>query len=324
MTISIVIATYNRAPLLETCLRSLLLQEFEPGDEIVVADNGSTDATPAVITRAAARARVPLRAVRELRPGKSHALACALAGCRADVLAFTDDDVIVDRRWLASIRRGMAQQDVDLIGGKVLPSFSARVPDWLDLRSGTRFGVMSAPLALLDYGRAVEPLGPRTALGANLAIRRAVFEEAGGFDGRLGKLRGTLLSGEDHQLCERVQAAGHRAIYDPAVVVRHHVPADRLRLRYFLRWFFWSGVTHARLHAGVRAEGPTFLGAPRYLFRRLAVSTAASTGAVLTGGWASAAEHATRAMFAAGYLWTTWSSAWRRPAGGGGAPVEAA
>jgi GT2 family glycosyltransferase len=307
MTISVLIATYNRAPLLKACLASLSGQEYEAGDEVVIADNGSTDDTAAVVEDAVRRFAVPLRYVRETRAGKSHALSAAVAGCRADVLALTDDDVRVGPEWIARIRAVMREPGAALVGGRVLPIFQARVPDWLDLRDANGFGMLAAPLALLDYGPAPQPLGTRAALGANLAVRRSAFEAAGGFDGALGKLRGTLLSGEDHQLCERLQHSGHLALYDPTLVVNHVVPAERLRATYFLRWFFWSGVTHARLDAARPAQPAKLLGAPRYLFRQLGSSLALAVVAALRAGWTAVMLHGARAAFALGYIWTTWS-----------------
>ena len=316
MTISVVIATYNRAGELAGCLEQLRRQAFRPGDEVVVADNGSTDDTPRLLQRVAPGFPVPLRVIREARPGKSHAVCAALANCQADVLAFTDDDVLVDDHWIARIRAIMEREPVDLIAGRVLPRFAARVPDWLVLGEGNGFGRLASPLALLDYGNERQALGARTALGANLAVRRAAFTAAGGYSPVLGKRRGTLLSGEDHQLCERVQAAGYRAVYEPSLVGRHLVPADRLRLGYFTRWFFWSGATHAALEAE-RAVGGIGTARLRGYHAREAVRAAGRLAlAALTGGWVTAVEAMTRVAFSAGYLW--W---WARGPAGGAQPA---
>jgi glycosyltransferase involved in cell wall biosynthesis len=309
MTVSVVIATYNRVRELAACLEQLRGQDFHPGDEVVVADNGSTDGTVALLTRVASRFPVALRVVVEARPGKSRAVAAALVHCTGDVLAFTDDDVLVDDEWIARIRETMGREAVDLIGGRVLPRFAARVPSWLVLSGPSGFSRLASPLALLDYGDARGDLGPRAAIGANLVIRRAVFTAVGGYDPSLGKRSGTLLSGEDHQLCERVQAAGYRAVYEPSLVVRHLVPADRLTVGYFLRWFFWSGVTHAALDS----ERDRAAGSPR--LRRYHAKQAAATAAVaalsaVRGGWVRAMELLTRMAFSAGYVW----SCGRRPA----------
>ncbi len=121
-----------------------------------------------------------------------------------------------------------------------------------------------------------------------------------------------------------MQAAGHVAVYEPAMVVKHLVPASRLRVGYYLRWFYWSGVTHARLDASKPATGARILGAPRYLFRQLARSAAMVAGAALTGGWSAAVAHATEAAFALGYIRASWSSRLRSPAHVSGPRVEAA
>ena len=81
---------------------------------------------------------------------------------------------------------------------------------------------------MLNYGDTEAILGSRTLLGANMAVRRLVLHELGGYATHLGKLRGTLLSGEDHDLCQRVQSAGYEARYLPNARVYHWVPAQRM------------------------------------------------------------------------------------------------
>ena len=306
MTISVVIATFNRAGVLTRCLRSLAVQSFEPGDEIVVADNGSTDHTARVLREQALRFPVPLRTVLEARPGKSNAVAAAVAVSTGHILAFTDDDVEVADDWLARIRRAMADGSVALVGGRVMPRFEGRVPPWLALRYADSFGRLASPLALLDYGSDRQPLGPRTALGANLAITRAAFDRVGGFPTGLGKLRGTLLTGEDHLLCERVQQAGLGADYVPDITVRHLVPRERLRLAYFLRWFFWSGVTHAAMSGTHVGSGPRRrFRVPLHWCRRFLSATLLTVASMLVGGWTQAATHAMDGALALGYIWAS-------------------
>src|SRR5215831_15871581 len=87
MSISIVIATYNRAALLCECLRHLSDQRFEAEDEVVVVDNGSEDDTPRIIEVSRQRFPVRLRHLTELRPGKSHAVTAAITAAKGDVLA---------------------------------------------------------------------------------------------------------------------------------------------------------------------------------------------------------------------------------------------
>jgi glucosyl-dolichyl phosphate glucuronosyltransferase len=303
MTVSIVIATFNRAALLSECLDRLARQPFAAGDEVIVVDNASTDETPRVIEAARSAFAVPLRHLDEPAAGKSRAIARAMDVASGDVLAFTDDDVNVGEGWLEAIRRCMDDGSVALAGGPVAPRWQTAPPRWLRAAadpSGT-YGRLASPLALLDYGPSPGDLGPRTVLGANMAVRRGVFHQVGGFPLHLGKLRGTLLSGEDRELCRRVQAAGLRAVYCPAAVVHHFVPVERMRIRYFLSWFFWSGITLATLDREQGVAGRSLSGVPLYLIRRAWESAIGAARAALSGNLAEAVDRALDVAFAAGY-----------------------
>jgi glucosyl-dolichyl phosphate glucuronosyltransferase len=320
MTLSVIIATRDRHQLLDECLVHLARQPFAPGDEVIVVDNGSSDDTPAVIARHARRYQVPLRHLDERRPGKSYALATALAVAQGDVLAFTDDDVNVEPSWLDAIRAAMADPTVALIGGPVAPRWERRAPSWLR-KAADSYGSLTAPLALLNYGAEASPLGPRTVLGANLAVRREVFARVGGFASHLGKLQGTGLSGEDDELCRRVQAAGFRTLYCPHARVGHWVPAERMRVRYYLWWFFWSGITNATLDAAASRSGRSLLGVPLYLVKRAAKAAVGAVAAVVSGNGTAAIERVIDVAFAAGYAARRWDLACSRaaaPSAGGG------
>jgi GT2 family glycosyltransferase len=308
MRISVIIATYNRAALLDDCLTHLARQRFDAGDELIVVDNGSTDETPAVIARHRRRFGVALLHLNEARPGKSHALAKALAAASGDVLAFTDDDVNVEDDWIDAIRTAMRDANVALVGGPVAPRWEHPRPRWLKLEPHG-YGRLAAPLAIMDYGPDTVELGARALLGANMAARREIFERVGGFAPNLGKMRGTLLSGEDHEFCRRVQAAGFRAYYCPAARVRHWVPASRMRLRYFLEWFFWSGITNAALDEGLPVRHRTIFGFPLYLVRRFVRAAIALPTHALLGRRASALHAAIDAAFTAGYAAERWGLA---------------
>lgn len=303
-SVSIVIATRDRAGLLDECLTHVDRQRFDAGDEVIVVDNGSSDDTLTVIARHQRTCPVPLRAMIEPEAGKSRALTRALAAATGDVVAFTDDDVDVDGDWLTAIKRAMSDPEIALVGGPVDPRWERTVPGWL-LRPERGYGRLAAPLALVDYGGERAPLGARTAVGANMAVRRDVLARVGGFALHLGKLRGTLLSGEDHDFCQRVQAAGFQAVYCPDIRVAHWVPAERTRIGYILRWFFWSGITHAAMDAGTVQER-SIAGVPRYLFRRLGSGALMALLHACRGRMAAAVERGADAAFALGYMAGRW------------------
>jgi hypothetical protein len=96
-------------------------------------------------------------------------------------------------------------------------------------------------------------------------------------------------------------------MYFPSAVVRHFVPADRARVSYFLKWFFWSGVTHAIMDSGsADTRGRTIAPLPLYLVRRAAASSAGVLAGLLTWRWTSALDRAIDVAFAAGYAAERW------------------
>ncbi len=307
MTVSVVIATYNRAALLAECLQHLSRQRFSPDDEVIVVDNGSTDDTPRVIADAQDHFTIPVRHMVERAPGKSLAIATALGVAAGDVIAFTDDDVDVDPSWIETIRSIMRDKSIALAGGPVTPRWETPPPNWLRA-AVAEYGRLAAPLGLLSYGAEPLALGPRTVLGANLVVRAAGLRDVGGYAPHLGKLRGTLLSGEDHELCMRVQNAGYRAVYWPALRVTHWVPAARMRAGYAVSWFYWSGITHATLDAGDRPARAIFR-VPRHFVKRGAVSALRVLAAAARGHYARVMDSAIDVAFVAGYAARRWGAA---------------
>jgi len=323
-SVTVIIATFNRAALLDECLEHLRAQNFKPGDEVIVVDNGSTDETPAIVARHQALFPVPMHLLRETVPGKSLAVSRAVAFANGDILVFTDDDVNVGDDWLEVIRGAMADPAVALVGGPVTPRWQTGVPHWIR-QARDRHPRLGSPLALLDYGSQRDDLGSRTALGANLAVRWEVFTRVGGFPAHLGKLRGTLLSGEDAEICRLVQSAGFKAIYVPGARVAHWVPDQRARVSYFLRWFYWSGITHALMDSpNPRARERSIRGLPLYLVARAGRASFAAVAALVRGNRVSALNSAVEVAFALGYAAGCWRMTGRAAPGGVSAATEAA
>lgn len=274
--VSVVIATFNRAHDLRETLHSLSLLRSARTWEVIVVDNNSTDETRRVVEEAARRYPVPLRYAFETRQGRSPALNAGIALSRAEVIVTTDDDVRVEPDWLDRTVEALTRLDCDYVGGRVLPIWEAPRPEWLPNHGGKHWAVV----ALLDYGDRPIEFGARVPLGVNMGFRRSAFERAGLLDPDTGRKAGTLLGQEVREWCIRARAAGLRGFYVPEMVVRHVIPAARLRKRYFRRWFYWRGISRARLYersgfdmeaperaAPERQAVPHVFGVPRYLYR---------------------------------------------------------
>lgn len=299
--ISILIATRDRAALLENTLAALARLERPAGDvEIVVADNASTDRTPDVVAAAARGMAARVVFLRETRPGKSHALNTALQHARGDLLVLTDDDVLPAPGWLTAYARAFEDEHVGFAVGRILPLWEAPPPRWL---SPALYGV----LAVADGGAERLPIAPGVnehimPLGANMALRRRVLDHVGGWNPSLGKLQGTLRTGEDHEFSLKMLSAGMRGVYEPDAIVQHRVSADRLRLGYFRRWFFDNGGVQAQLDRRYPPPGPQLLGVPRFLWREAASDLLSIGRGVVSLDPALAARGAMKVAWLAGYL----------------------
>lgn len=311
MMFSVIIATRDRAALLRSTLAALIAQQ-SPGApcEIIIVDNGSVDETPDVVTSGRQRSPHPVIYLRETRPGKSHALNTALEHAQGDLLVLTDDDVLPSPGWLAAYARAFAETEADFATGRILPLWEAPPPRWL---SPALYGVLAIP----DGGdeRVMIAPGQNEAimpLGANMAIRRHVVERVGGWNTRLGKLQGTLRTGEDHEFALRMTTAGFTGVYEPQALVEHRVPADRLRLGYFHRWFRDNGAIEAQLEEQYPFDGPHLFGVPRYRWRLLVRDLSSLLLGVATLDPRRATAGEMRAAWFAGYLRARWGRRGRR------------
>ena len=310
-SVSIVIATRNRARLLTETLRSLVAQQWPREQlEIIVADNGSTDGTRAVVESVAALPDAPsVRYLYVAQPGKSHAVNAALdlvlartrtAGPgRAHVVALTDDDVRPEPSWVAHLCNAFADTGADFVAGRIFPLWEVDPPKWM---SPSLYGVLAIPDggdAPIDITKDQHRVVP---IGANMAVRAEVVERIGGLRTDLGKLEGTLRTGEDHDFFLRMLAQGYRGVYEPRAVVRHWVPRERLDRSYCRKWLYQNGRDVARLDATHAPAVKRLLGVPRYLWRQ----TAANVARLASMHPAKRFAAATRVLWFAGYVRERW------------------
>jgi len=270
MDISVILCTYNRCESLRTALASVARSTLpESVDwEVLVVDNNSSDQTSTVVREFSDKHPARFRYLFEPKPGKSHALNSALQTTSSAVVAFMDDDVVVEPAWLANLTSGLKDPAYAGAGGKILPQWMAPPPLWLPTTE--RYGL--APLAMFDLGAESGPLN-EAPFGTNMAFRRNVFERYGGFRTDLGPRPGSEIRNEDTEFGRRVLEAGERLRYEPSAVVYHEVSKARLNQIYFLRWSFDKARADV-LEYGIPKDTKWMIaGVPLYLPRRLAVWT---------------------------------------------------
>ncbi|MFW3172989.1 glycosyltransferase [Geodermatophilus sp. CPCC 206100] len=223
--VTVTIASLRNVEPTIACVRRILTSSYEPL-EVVVVDNDA-DGEPlrtAVETAFAGDARV--RWAHEPRTGLSFARNKGLEEARGEIVVFTDDDVLVDRRWVERLVAGFGvAEGVACVTGAILPAEQETVAQvFLEEYGGFHKGFSRQVFNLTDHRRDT-PLYPydsgQFGSGANMAFRTQAMREMGGFPIDLGA--GTLAhGGEDLDVLRRAVTAGHTVVYEPAALMWHY------------------------------------------------------------------------------------------------------
>ncbi len=182
MEISVVIATKDRASFLERALESLAGQTGAPDFEVIVVDNGSSDATAAV-AEAAARGNAAVRYLYAPEPNRAKARNCGAELARGRHLLFCDDDVQLPPGWIAAHAAGHVPGEERVVNGPILNVASYE----------TRPKPSPA-----NYSRAF-------LCTCNASLSKTAFVAVGGFDDTFD-----LYGWEDTELGVRLRRAGVR------------------------------------------------------------------------------------------------------------------
>ncbi|MFG3491856.1 glycosyltransferase [Streptomyces sp. NPDC047972] len=225
-SISVIVATRNRAGMLRDCLDSLLALDY-PRYEVIVVDNAPADTSTEHLVRreyAGRRDGPTVRYLREPVPGLARAHNRGLAVADGDIAAFTDDDTLVDPHWLTALAEPfLADPRTGCVTGLIVPA-ELDTEAQIALERHGAFGKGYAPLTWSLREPPADPLFPFTAgrfgSGANMAFRTELLHGLGGFDPATGT--GTPARGGDDLLAFfRVLAHGRSLAYEPTAIVWH-------------------------------------------------------------------------------------------------------
>ena len=264
--ISTIICTYNRAQSLSQTLASMAEMIIPTGMqwELIVIDNNSTDSTRYVVEQFIATSPLPLKYVFEPHPGLSYARNAGIQHSQGSVIAFTDDDVRVEKHWLANLNAAFQNFDCIAIGGRIYPVWPGPMPSWFQER-----GPFATPKAIVYFDLGDTVCVPSShPYGANMAFRREAFAKYGEFRVDLGRVASALMGGEDIEFFERLRRSGESVLYIPDVVVYHPVTNDRMEKRYFESWCFNASRSSVRFE-GLPERAIYYFGVPRFYFRNL-------------------------------------------------------
>jgi GT2 family glycosyltransferase len=231
--VTVIVPTVGRLNQLQRCLQSLQGLTY-PRFDVLVVDNRPADSTRlAIESEAGQDSRISYLA--EPRPGLSIARNSGVANTTAEIVAFTDDDVVVDSRWLdAVVEPFVEDQSVGAVTGLVLPlELETQAQSVFETYRG--FGRGSERRVFDLEHRVTDKLfypywGGVFGSGNNMAFRRSFLRSIGGFDPALGA--GSIArSGEDVEALSRLVFAGYKIVYEPRAMCWHAHRRDFAGLR---------------------------------------------------------------------------------------------
>jgi len=196
--VSVVVCAYNAESTMNACLDSLQRLRY-PAYEMIVVNDGSRDRTGEI-----AEQYEGVQVIHQVNKGLSAARNVGIANSRGDIVAFTDSDCVVDPDWLYYLVATFLSSGLPAVGGPNLP------PPEDSFVASCVAASPGGPLHVLLDDEEAEHIP-----GCNMAFRREVLEEIGGFDPIF------RAAGDDVDLCWRLQEKGYRIGFSPAAMVWH-------------------------------------------------------------------------------------------------------
>ncbi len=230
VSVSIVIATFDRPDDLRNMLVWIREQRTERPVEIVLVDNHpSSGITPAVV------AQFPhVVLIQEPRQGLAYARNAGILASTGDIIVMTDDDVRPPQDWLETLIAPLARNDVGAVTGNVLPlELETSAQRIFEIYGGLGRGFERREVDLRWFNKC-KWVVPTWILGAsaNAAFRSSLFRNP-----RIGLMHEALGPGmpsgvgEDTYLFYRILKAGYTMVYDPNAYVWHRHRTDMEALR---------------------------------------------------------------------------------------------
>ena len=262
--ISAIICTHNRAQYLAKAIQSLVDQRT-PKDqyEIIIVDNCSTDSTKEVVEQFSSVNNI--RYIYESTLGLSYARNTGWRNARGKYVAYLDDDAIACPVWLDKILEVFetVTPRPGCVGGKIYPIWEGTRPKWLS-------DWLLHCLPVVDWSdtpHVLDDLRMEWLAGANIALPADLLKSLGGFTSDLDRVGNNLLSSGDVFLEKQIIKMGYSCYYHPDIAIRHHIFESRLNQSWFIRRYYWQGVSDAVMQ--ILQERPS-----RLQRLRLAVSKA--------------------------------------------------
>jgi GT2 family glycosyltransferase len=229
---SVVVCTRERPNDLMRCLESIC-SNLPPGGEVIVVDNApSSDNTRKIVDE------FPVGYLVEERIGLNWARSKGAKSAKGEVVIFTDDDVVVDKRWISSILEPFENPRVAAVTGLIMPlelETSAQV--MFETYGGFSRGFRKRSF---DYQNIAPPAAGYVGAGANMAIRRELIRDMKLFEAELDAGTSARTGGDAYAFYQLL-SAGFQIEYNPEALVFHRHRREYSDLKKTLGYYSIGG-----------------------------------------------------------------------------------
>ncbi|MET3133198.1 glycosyltransferase involved in cell wall biosynthesis [Oxalobacteraceae bacterium GrIS 1.11] len=301
--LTVLIASYNGAQTLPKVLEAYCrLEAPEQGWTLVIVDNGSEDDSRAVIESFGAR--LPLRYVFEGRRGKNAALntalLTALQDTRSDLFVFSDDDAAPAPDWLLRLAEcAAAHPAYAVFGGAIEADWAVAPPDWV-----LRLTPLGLSYGITDPGLPDGPVFPGLVWGANMALRREIFDAGYRFDESIGPNGANYAMGSETQMNLRLYQAGYLSWFCPAARVAHFIRPHQIEAASILQRAYLFG--RGKFRQDKPGLFPMLGKVPRWMLRRFVGEAWGLARAAVSGDGERIFLRRWEMAYLRGYFYEAW------------------
>jgi GT2 family glycosyltransferase len=232
LKLSVVVCTYNRDDYILKALSSLAGQHLPKHlFEVLLINNNSTDSTAALCRPFGEQhPQLNYRYMMEPNQGLSHARNRGIREAQGEIILFLDDDATAEPDYLQEMLSFFQHTpNAAACGGRIYPVFESKRPRWMS-------HFLVSLTSSLNLGDAVKVFSHRQfPVGANMAVRKSMFDRYGLFNPDLGRKGNSMDGAEEKDLFYRMMAGGEKIYYVPTAIVHHYVPDRRLTFEFFRR-----------------------------------------------------------------------------------------
>lgn len=258
--VSIVVCTCSpdNYPNLTAAVDSLLEQNYREKEILIVVD-GNPDLYRRVEYSYGRQANIRSFLLPQ-NSGVSAARNAGIRAARGEIIAFIDDDAVAARDWLEQLLNTYREFGALAAGGKILPAWIRRAPDFLPEELYWLVG------ATHDGFAADKVMEIRNVFGPNMSFKSEVFRSIGLFNPHFGFSGKSKMQAEEPELAIRMQLKyGKGVLYNPRAIVHHKIPPAKTKAGILLKRAFFQGYSKAVLNrqfasAGAMASEKSYLG----------------------------------------------------------------